>query len=232
MTTLASDIITRAGTILQDNTYVRWMLPELADWLNEAQRATVLAKPSANASAVLISLAEGTLQTLDAQYLHLLRIMRNVRDVGPPRLGGRAIRPTSRELLDSSSPNWHDPTEWRFRDEARQYIYEEQNPREFYVFPGNDGTGTIEAVVSTLPTEIVATDDVDDIASYGQEIGLPEPYAPVLLDYVLYRAFAKDDVAAESARSRIHYNDFAAALGLKIQVEQQVSPNARARVVA
>lgn len=229
MATTAGQILRRAATILQDETFVRWPLPELADWLNEAQRAIVQAKPSANSASVVLTLVQGTLQSLtNPDHLLLLRLPRNLKS-SSPRYGGRIIRPTTREEMDASEPSWHDPDVLPLEKEVRQYIYDEENPREFYVYPGNDGTGLVEALVSVLPAMIATTST--DIAAYDVlPIGLPEPYAPVILDYILFRAFAKDDFAADVTRSRLHYQSFAQALGLKVQAETANSPNVKAGV--
>lgn len=228
---LGSELLTRASTILQDDAHVRWPLPELVKWLNEGQRATVFAKPSANSRSVVLSLIAGTLQSLTTTtHLALLRMPRNITAEGPPRVAGRVIRPVSREMLDSSEPNWHDTRSVPFKAEVRQYVYDEANPREFYVYPGNTGAGKVEAVVSVLPTDLAATGDVDTIGSYATELTLPEPWSVALLDYVLYRAFGKDDVAADASRSRTHFMAFASAVGIKIQAENANSPNTRAKV--
>lgn len=231
MPVMASDILTDAATILQDADHVRWPLPELAKWLNQAQRAIILAKPSANTETVALEMVLGTLQSLtDASHLLLLRITRNLKGASAPFTGGRAIRPTARETLDASAPGWHDRREVPFRDEVRQYVYDEANPREFYVYPGNTGDGRVEAQVSVLPDMIATTGTA--IGDYeALAIGLPEPYAPVILDFVLYRAFSKDDMGADIGRARLHYQAFAEALGIKAQAESLNSPNARAGIV-
>lgn len=229
----AAELLTRAAVILHDTDHVRWPLSELVDWINDAQRAIVLAKPSANPQTVNLDLIRGTRQSLtDPTHLCLLRLPRNILQIDPVR-GGRAIRPVTREQLDTSSPYWHDPVEVPYRKEVRQYVFDEANPREFYVYPGNDATGIVEAVVSVLPTAVVPADDGDanDIASYESvALGLSEPYAVVILDYVLYRAFSKDDMPADNSRAQIHYQAFATALGVKIQAEAANSPNSRAKV--
>lgn len=227
------ELLTKASRILQDDAHVRWTLPELVGWINDGQRAIVLAKPSANAESMALTLVEGTLQSLTtASHLMLLRLPRNLKSATPPLKGGRVIRPTSREMLDSSFPAWHDPNENPYRAVVRQYVYDEANPREFYVYPGNDGNGIVEAVVSVLPTFLTASGDVDTLASYSAALGLPEPYAVLLMDYVLYRAFSKDDSAADSSRSRAHFEAFAMALGIKAEVENSHSPNSRASVAS
>lgn len=228
---LGSELLTRVAIILQDTSHVRWPLTELVYWINDGQRAIVLAKPSAKSASVEIELEEGTLQTLPTAYLALLRIPCNLTAI-TPRVRGRAIRPTTRDLLDSSEPNWHSNATVNFNKTVRQYVYDEQNPREFYVYPGNDGTGLIEAVVSTLPTDLVATGATDLIGSYATALSLPETYSVPLLDYVVFRAFAKDDIAAEVSRARLHYQAFASVLGLKMQVERATNPAIAAKVTS
>jgi uncharacterized protein DUF6682 len=226
-----TDIITEAGIVLQDTAHVRWPVTELVRWINDGQRAIVLAKPSASAQSVVLSLQEGTLQTLsDASHLQLLRIPRNISAEGPPRAGGRVMRPTTREMLDAGSPGWHDRSVFRYTREPRQYVYDEENPREYYVFPGNDGQGKVEAVVSVLPTMFTFT--TAEPSAYNTTIGLPEPYGPAILDYVLYRALSKDDIAADLTRAMAHYRAFAEAVGIKIQTERVTSPNTRAGISA
>lgn len=226
----AAHIMTLAGRLLNDEEAVRWTLPELRDWINEAVRAVVLAKPSASSRTVILSLQQGTLQEIGEGHLLLLRLVRNITDAGPPPVGGRMIRITTRESLDAQEPDWHDGSVVKQKKEVRQFVYDEADPESFYVYPGNDGTGTVEAVVTVLPTAIAADGDEAALASYDQDVGLPETYLPPLLDYVLYRAFLKDSPEGQSGRAITHYQAFAAAVGMKIQVEGANSPNARTRI--
>lgn len=225
---LASDLLSRAATILQDEDFVRWKLPELAGWLNDGMKAVVLARPAEHAESIAFELQAGTLQALsDASHLRLLRITRNLTATTPARVGGRAIRLVSRDVLDTQAPDWHNPTYTPYKSEVRQYVFDEMSPREFYVWPGNDGTGVIEAVISTLPSEISASGDVDTLASYAQAIDLSEPWPLVLLDYVLYRAYSKDALEGGAGRAGLHYQQFAGAVGIVAQVASDASPNAK-----
>jgi|FLYM01.1.fsa_nt_gi hypothetical protein len=226
------EIMERAGILLLDEEFARWTLPELADWINEGVRAIILAKPSAHASTRILSLAEGTWQQVaevagEPVPLSLIDIRRNLRDTNSPRVGGRIVRAVSRTMLDAQDPYWHDPTRTRYRKEVRHFVFDEENPLEFYVYPGNDGTGVVEAIVSSLPTRLAASGDENELASYASDIGLPEPYSVPLLDYVCYRAQSKDDLTGNAGRAAAHYQQFATAIGLKIQVEGATSPNAR-----
>jgi len=225
------DILERAAKLLIDEDNVRWPLVELADWINEGVKAILIAKPSAHSETHVISLQKGTLQTVSTAGvptpLALVRVVRNITAEGPPRVGGRIVTPVESEILDAQEPYWHDDRHTRFRREVKHVVFDEDAPLEFYVWPGNDGTGKVEAIIATMPAPFAADGPDDDIASYAGDVGLPEPYSAPLLDYVLFRAFSKDDLEGASARASTHFQLFANAIGLKIQVEGATSPNAR-----
>ena len=131
------------------------------------------------------------------------------------------------DALDAQAPYWHDPRQTLYKNEVRQFVFDEESPRSFYVYPGNDGTGKVEAVLSELPAVIAASGDPTLLASYGQDIGLQDVYLSAILDFVLFRAMSKDDDAGNPAGAVAHYQAFATAVGLKTQVEGANSPNAR-----
>lgn len=227
---VGAPILRQASRLLQDEAFTRWTLPELCDWLNAGVGAIVLAKPSACSASRILPLVTGTKQVIDQMEgaprpLMLLSIDRNITEVGPPPVGGRSIKVTSRAVLESADPNWHDPRRSRFIREVKHYTFDENLPLEFFVYPGNNGQGMVEAVVSAVPAPLVANGDPDALGSYDRLVGLPEPYSSPLLDYVLHRAFAKDAIEGELGRSQVHYAQFASAIGLKIQVERASSPN-------
>jgi len=246
----------RAATLLSDTSFTRWPCAELCDWINEATRAIVLAKPSSSSKTLIFKLAAGTRQTINpyglnppstgtftagAYPLTLLNVLRNVtvaldaNGVLQVTSGGRMIKPVDRALLDAQEPNWHNKSILQQKREVRNFTFNETVPYEYYVYPGNDGTGYVEAEVGVLPQPIVARLPVPNPQGYtltqpqsfNQQIGLPEPYSVPILDYVLYRCQMKDDIDGAAGRSAIHYQQFASAIGIKVQVEQAHSPNAK-----
>lgn len=223
---LARKIITDASIILVDTDFVRWPMRELAGWLDHGVLSIITVKPSASSETIELSLDRGTKQTLpnDQRIRQLLDVMRNLG--GSNGAAGRAIRSVSRSELDGNQPNWHDPRYVPFRKEVRHFVFDEALPREFYVVPGNDGTGSVEAAVATLPERVTdrVTGDVDVLESYEIDVGIGDEYEPALLDYVLYRAFSKEDPAASPQRAVTHYQAFATAIGLQTQVETATSP--------
>jgi len=222
----ASTIMTSAAVLLFDEEHIRWPLAELAAWLDEGVCAIVVVKPSASSVTMTLELEKGTKQKLpdDASILQLLDILRNVEGINGA--AGRAIRSASRAELDSNQPRWHDPAYVPFRKEVRQFVFDAGLPREYFVYPGNDGTGKIDAAVAKLPDTIVSRQSGDEtsVASWEIDVGLADQYQPALLDYVMYRAFSKEDPAASPQRAVTHYQAFATAIGLRSQVESSTSP--------
>ena len=227
MTILVSDILSRAQVIVQDTTGVRWPFAELLGWLNDGQREVAIHKPSATAKNVAIPLQAGTLQTIGAGGLALLRVTRNLKTpVTTPRVGGRAVRVVDRDVLDAQHADWHDPTVFPYNKVVKHFCFDEADPTNFYVFPGNDGTGALEAVISQSPDNVVSVGDPNVATSYRQPITIPDVYANALLDYVLFRAYSKDaDYAGNAERSATHYQLFMGSLAAKVQNEMVVNPN-------
>jgi hypothetical protein len=225
----AGAVMSRARTILQDGGAVRWPLAELANWLSDGMREIVNRKPSEGAQSVVLTMAQGTKQTLPDTYLSLIRAVRNVTGVTPNFIGGLAVTPIVREILDTQSPNWHDPALVVQRLQVRHIIADPLDQRTFYVYPGNLGTGKLECIVSVIPLPVTITggDDPEDIASYNSlTLAMNQIYQTALLDFVLYRAFSKDmQFAGALDRATAHFNQFNAAIMARIQLDAQYNIN-------
>jgi len=212
----AKDVFERVLTTLQDEGATRWTTPELVKHLNDGLREITSIKPNANSKTVVLDLAEGTRQTLPPEYTVLSRVSRNMQASGA---GGGAIRALdSRSAMDAFMPNWQDPTVLPNSTKVVHVVHDMADPTTFYVMPGNDGTGKIEAVVGALPADVVlpttGSPDPDLVASYTDPVDMPDIYFNALVDYVTSRAYAKDSRAAGSAaRAIAHMQAFTAAVG-------------------
>lgn len=224
----ASEIMSRASTVLLDDDYTRWTMPELAMWLTDALREVAVVVPKATSKNIVVDLVEGTRQALPSNCQQLLRVVRNVDMDGDNRVGKVVITIVQREGLDSQNPNWHDGQYVRFRPYARHFVFDETDPLTFYVWPGNDGTGHIEAVVSVIPDPIKPAGDADPylLESYDVPLGVIDVYANAILDYTLYRAYCKDAQNAGAAnRAGLFYQQFSQSLGIRANAELVNSPN-------
>jgi len=232
----ASEILDRARRLIQDETSVRWPLPELCMWLNDGQREIALQKPSASSDNRVLQLVEGTYQPLPADAITLLRVVRNVREmIGSKRVGGASISVVARAMLDATNPDWHDPLRTRFKKDVRHVVFDEEDTRSFYVYPGNTGAGMVEAVICREPAAVAPRPGVDpeELAAYDVATALDGVYANALLDYVCYRAYAKDaQYVGNTNRAALHYQQFANSVGIKLNAEALNSPNLSAGIKA
>jgi hypothetical protein len=228
----AKEVMLRAQYVLQDAGAVRWTAPELRLWLNDGLREIAIRKPNATSASVEIALAKGTYQKLPAGYQALVRITRNLDtldDSVDKRGGGRAITKIHREVMDAQIPGWQDSSVLPYSKQVMHYIEEIIDRRSYYVVPGNDGTGTVEAIVSRVPAEIPEpATAILDVDSYDTVVEIADEYRNSLVDYSLYRAFSKDmNIAGGAQRSQMHYQQFADALGIKVQMEDMTRQAAR-----
>lgn len=207
MTFQAKDVMSAASTILQDAGTIRWTPPELLGYLNEGVRQIVTVKPNAASNTVTLALVSGALQALPAQYTMLSRVTRNTTSGKPIRVLDRM------EILDSMIPGWMNSANLAFNVDAQYVIHDLTNPRRFYVAPGNNGAGSIEAVVGIMPADIAVGSSPLDTDSYTTAVALPDLYRNCLVDFILYRAFSKDAaMQGAAARATAHKQLFDAAL--------------------
>lgn len=210
-TITAQSILNRAATILQDTTNTRWPEDELLDWLNDGQREVVLYKPDANPQLEELSLESGTRQAIPAHGLQFLDAVRNVVNGNP----STAIRLIERRVLDEQVPDWHSTASTAI---VKHFLFDERDPKHFWVYPPSDGSAKAEVLFSSAPVDIAKTDtlSIDDI------------YANALLDYVLYRAYLKDaDYAANDNRATSQHQRFLSSLGMMDAQESTNNPYVR-----
>jgi hypothetical protein len=229
MAVTVGSVVTKARAVLQDTTSVRWPDDELIGWINDGQREIALIKPDASSKNETMAMIPGTKQSLPAGALRLLRVVRNMIDAGA-NVGGRAIRLVSREILDAQQPDWHDPEvrgESEFGNLVKHYMYDEQDPQHFYVYPGisNDYTGALIPHI-----EIIYSANPDDVTQMSDPISIPDLYQNAILNYVLYMAYMKDaEYAGNAQRASSHYQIFTASVTGKGQIDVITTPNLESR---
>lgn len=199
-TTTIQSLIDKARLQLIDEDGTRWTDDELLSWLADGERAIVGMIPSASAVAVVKPLEIGTRQSLPEGGYQLLSVKRNMDDdeITP----GRAVRIASREIMDAFNPAWHEDTT---AATVQHYMFDPQDPRSFYVYPPNNGTGKLEIVYSVYPA---------DKTSLDETIEVHDIYQTALLNYILYRAHQKDgDFAAGMAVAMNYLQLFMQSVG-------------------
>ena len=223
MATTVQSVIDRAQTVLQDTTGVRWpVVAELVLWINDAQREIALLKPDASAINETITLADGTKQDIPSAGNRLLKVVRNM-SAASGGTGKRAVRLVDAEVLNGQTPDWHDPTvagDAAHTNIVKHYIYEESNPRNFYVYPGVSGAAYLEIIFSSNPTTV----------AQGGNLSIPDIFANAVMNYVLYMAYMKDaEYAGNSQRANSHFALFTNSVTGKGQIDAITNPNMERR---
>ena len=222
MAVTVQSVIDRAQTVLQDTTGVRWpVVAELVLWLNDAQREVALLKPDASAVNATVTLATGTKQAIPSAGNRLLGVVRNM-SAASGGTGKRAVRLVDRAVLDSQTPDWHDPTvtgSAAHTAVVKHFIYDETNPRNFYVYPGVAGNSYLEIVYSSNPATVAQSGN----------LSIPDIFANAIMNYVLYMAYMKDaEFAGNAQRAGTHFQMFTASVTGKAQIDAISNPNADA----
>lgn len=215
MAQLVSDIIGKFKILAQEDDYTHWTKAELIGWLNEAYILFVTLRPDATATRATVSLASGPYQNLDdVDSINLpdaFSLIRVVRNAGTNK---RAIRFISEEQLNSLMPDWFDDD---ITNNIERWSYSPDIPREFMVYPPAKASTPVEIIYAAAPGQHDSTSEtVDD-----DPIKLRDNYAPMLVDYIGYRAYAKDaDNPTNAARSNAFMQTFTTGLGIKKSVDE------------
>ena len=148
---LASSVLTKVETLLQDSTNIRWTEAEILGWLNDGQRAICTVRPDACSKVASIPTVAGTRQAIPADGSAILKVIRNMGADGATP--GAVVRKVPMELLDSTLPNWHAATQV---NAAQHFTTDPRMPRVFYLYPPATGTHKVEALYAAPPVDVGA----------------------------------------------------------------------------
>jgi hypothetical protein len=152
--------------------------------------------------------ASGAKQVLPPEGLRLIKVEANT-------VSGEPITLIDVDILNEQVPNWR-----KTRTETKNiehYVYDDRDPKHFYVYPTPVDALEIDLVYSVAPAAP---------ASKGSTITIDDIYFNALVEYVLYRAYQRDtENQANMSRAAAHYSAFDVALSGKIQADAAASPN-------
>jgi hypothetical protein len=209
-TILASAIISKCRIVLNDPNAVRWADNELLGWLNLGQTVLAGIKPDASATVASAQLVAGTKQTVPTAAVRPPTLRRNMGANGSTP--GPAIEYVSLDHLDAFIPNWHTSAT---SGTVKAYALDERTPRVFYVYPPQPATPHyVEMSYPTIPAALANT---------STAISVGDEYEPLLIDYILYKAFAKDAEEGNAQRAEMHRAAFFGQLGVKASSDAAVS---------
>ncbi len=202
------DVLSRVELLLEDEDHDIWTPEELLIWLNDAVLSLTNKKPDAYIKTSVITLVEGTYQSLPEDSTILVRI---TRDLGTHR----SITGIPFDILDDQMPDWRAPV---MSKTVKHYAYDDKDRKHFEVYPSVIAGVRIEARYGAVPSEVSKETD---------ELPLGKDFINVLVDWVLYRCWSKDDESGDVKKATMHYQAFMDALGIKDSSEKGVMANTR-----
>lgn len=224
-TLTAANILARVNNILQNTGSIRWSSSEQLEYLSDGQREIAMIRPSATATHANIQLATGTEQSIPADGLRLFSVNRNMSGTAANATGARAISKVNLDVINSEEPSWHDSTvtgKAAHGTVVKHYMFDDRDPRKFFVYPGVSGNAYAEVVYSKNPTALTSTSDT---------IQVDDMFVNALINFVLYRSYLKEgEFAANFQRAGSHYQLFTQALGLTAQADAGDLPKQEATV--
>lgn len=180
--------------------------------LNDALRALVSVRPDAASATEVKLLTAGTRQTIPADGVRLIDVIRNAGEDGLSSTG-RAVRRVSMDALNASMPTWHAATG---QTEIREYAYDERSPREFWVYPPVASSPTI-GVLLTHVKKLAA------ISSASDTFPVDDFFAPAVQAFMLYRLWGGDDESSPNYQAaQAQFSAFRDLLGLKSGADNQI----------
>lgn len=218
MATIQS-IIDRVTDVTKDYDHVRWSLPEIARWLNDAAGQIATIHPRSASRYVVLALSQGARQDLRAinpatRWIRLHELTCNVTP--DDQSTGRTIRQVSRPALDFTFRSWRGkaPTS----AEVKEYALDEREPFSFDVNPPVAAGTKVLALVSARPDPcMILNDDGTALVNPAEEFPLAEGYDIPAVDYVLSRCFGKDaNDPTYANRAAMHAQLFQSTLGVEV----------------
>lgn len=208
--TTVEDINDRLSNILNDVDMIRYPHSERIDWMNEAIVAIANRQPESQTVTAYLQLDSGSKQTLPEGGVKVLEVRNNLAGGGEE---GQAITQTTLTEMDAAAPGWRTGTR---KDVVRQFMFDDRDPKQFWVWPPVNGGTIIDIAYLRLPPRITESDPY---------LPIPDEFAEAVLNFVAYRCTLKDSEYANGNTAAGFYQAFLAALGQKEESEMKASPN-------
>lgn len=206
MTFTVADVVSSARyTLLDPAPAVTWLDAEMIEYVNEALEATSAVKTDLYIVRENLEMVAGSLQELPANGIALVDILENT-------YGGGPVSVVDKDLLDACNRFLTAADQER---EVEHFTADPRDPRRFLVSPPNDGTGEVRAVYAIVHPAVTALAD---------EVNIDSIYKPVLIDYVLHRAYSKNCQRQDLTKSSFHMQRWGQALGLNTRSQAAIAP--------
>ena len=200
-------VINNVARTLLDTAFRTWSRAEYVANLNIAQRLICGDyKLDAYPKREFVALVAGIAQDIPAEGTALIDITDN-------EVSQRVVTQTDLAILQEENRFWPRGTQ---QTEVENFAADPRTPRKFFVFPPNNGSGSVRVTYGAIPDELTG--------SSGETIALSDAYQYPIERIMLSLAFAKNSVRQDLSKSQAFMNEARLALGLKSQGQVAVAP--------
>ena len=207
MTIVAISVLSTATTTLQDETFVHWTQPELLGYLNDGARALVTLRPDVNTVMAPVVPVAGPRQQLPNEAVTFVDIIGNTSGKQ------RQITRVDFATLSATMRDWQSEPQ---SATALHFMYDQRDPRTYYLYPPSNGLGSIDMLYSAFPAVVTGIGDV---------LSIDLQWKNALTHYVVARAYSKDaEYGGNAALAAQHMGLFDAAAVAQLQSATAVSP--------
>src|SRR5574343_96360 len=125
MSLTVGSVISRAGVMLNDASFVHWSKEELVNYFNDAIKAIIRVEPQAGAQNQQHICTAGVKQSIPGSAQALIDVVSNST--------GKSVTKADRASLDGSYSDWYSGNS---AASVSAYAYEATNPKIFWLYPG------------------------------------------------------------------------------------------------
>ena len=196
---ILGDIIAEARIMLQDTnaTLYRYSDADMLKFANQTLKRIAVLRPDLFAYVGTVTCTAGAvLQSAPADSLRIMEVF-GIQ-------GGDAIRETNREILDNTYPDW-------VNDAAGPAVNWMRHPRannKFFIYPKAPANQILTVEYAQNPPTYTAGQTVDL---------LPDAYASVVLDGIIFAAESIDNEHVNSNRAALFQKTFSDALAINME---------------
>lgn len=209
MSLSVATVLTDTRRLLNDTAGDRWTLAMLLGWITECYIELASKLPETCAVRYSTSYAAGAVQSAPAGTLRIHRILGIDNGSG---VISRVLTQASADTLFAEDPAWMAATTGTPDHWARVA----GDDSKYYLYPAPTGTGSVLMErVETPPTLSAGNESISSLDVVHQ---------PIVVDYVLYRAFAVDaDNNANAELSASYYAAYQAKLNELLTAERSAA---------
>ena len=203
-----SGLFHRLGMLVTDENFDFWTPVFMANAINEAARAIVRLRPDANYKRVNFACAPGALQALPEEA-HLLMDVEGCVEDGVTTC---AVKARSVHVMNEQVTDWRNAPPGK----AQVFAYEENKPRQFWIYPRPPAGQVLSVVYSYFPTAINENSTTLDF---------PEVHEQDVINYCLYRCWVREGTQGSTAQ--YWRTVFYEGLNIKLQADKAHHPQDR-----